>query len=231
MSFCLTYCTKQWIALTSQSTFQASFGLTSAEINLVIVECWETIKSSTLRDRWIPHTNGQWRGKCSFWWRHHVMLVTILFHFLHYCSYMRKDHDDVIKWKHFPRYWPFVRRIHRSPVNSPQNSPIPGEFPAQRPVTRSFDVFFDLRLNKCLSKQGWGWWFETSLWRHRNVADTCTILVQRKDKNTVIFNILLGNLQRLCQFTNMKHNIKEKHLSNRPYSADYSHHRSPCIST
>ena len=29
------------------------------------------------------------------------------------------NHDDVIKWKHFPRYWPFVRGIHRSPVNSP----------------------------------------------------------------------------------------------------------------
>ena len=28
-------------------------------------------------------------------------------------------HDDVIKWKHFPRYWPFVREIHRSPVNFP----------------------------------------------------------------------------------------------------------------
>ena len=28
-------------------------------------------------------------------------------------------HDDVIKWKPFPRYWPFVRRINRSPVNSP----------------------------------------------------------------------------------------------------------------
>ena len=28
-------------------------------------------------------------------------------------------HGDVIKWKHFPRYWPFVRGIHRSPVNSP----------------------------------------------------------------------------------------------------------------
>ena len=27
-------------------------------------------------------------------------------------------HDDVIKWKHFPRHWPFVRGIHRSPVNS-----------------------------------------------------------------------------------------------------------------
>ena len=33
------------------------------------------------------------------------------------------------------------------------NSPVPGEFPAQRLVTRSFDVFFDLRLNKWLSKQ------------------------------------------------------------------------------
>ena len=47
----------------------------------------------------------------------------------------------------------------------------PGEFPTQRPVTRSFDVFFDLRLNKRLSKQPWGWWFETQscpLWRHHN---------------------------------------------------------------
>ena len=30
-------------------------------------------------------------------------------------------HDDVIKWKHFPRYWPFVWGIHRSPVNSAHN--------------------------------------------------------------------------------------------------------------
>ena len=33
------------------------------------------------------------------------------------------------------------------------NSPVTGEFPAQRPVTRSFDVYFDLRPNKWLSKQ------------------------------------------------------------------------------
>ena len=47
----------------------------------------------------------------------------------------------------------------------------PGEFPTQKPVTRSFDVFFDLRLNKRLSKQPWGWWFEMpswSLWRQCN---------------------------------------------------------------
>ena len=34
-------------------------------------------------------------------------------------NYSLKYHDDVIKWKHFPRYWPSVRGIHRSPVNSP----------------------------------------------------------------------------------------------------------------
>ena len=47
----------------------------------------------------------------------------------------------------------------------------PGEFPAQRPVTRSFDVFVDLSLNKRLSKQSRGWWFQTqsrTLWRHCN---------------------------------------------------------------
>ena len=78
-----------------------------------------------------------------------------------YFSLSLGNHDDVIKWKHFPCYWPFVRGIHRSLVNSP----------AQRPVTRSFDVFFDLHLNKRLSKQWWGWWFETPLhplWRHCN---------------------------------------------------------------
>ena len=37
------------------------------------------------------------------------------------------------------------------------NSPVPGEFSSQRPVARSFDVFFDLRINKRLSKQWWGW--------------------------------------------------------------------------
>ena len=74
---------------------------------------------------------------------------------------MHYGHDDVIKWKHFPCYWPFVRGIHWSPVNCP----------SQRVVTRSFDVFFDLRLNKRFSKQSRRRWFETpsrSLWRHYN---------------------------------------------------------------
>ena len=52
------------------------------------------------------------------------------------------------------------------------NSPVTGEFPAQRLVTQSFDGFFDLRLNEWLSKQSWGWWFETpsrQLLRHGHV--------------------------------------------------------------
>ena len=52
-------------------------------------------------------------------------------------------------------------------------SPVTRKFPSQRPMTRSFEVFFDLCLNKRLSKQSWGWWFETpscSLWRHCNVV-------------------------------------------------------------
>ena len=53
------------------------------------------------------------------------------------------------------------------------NSPVTGEFPSQRTVTRRFDVFFYLCLNKRLSEQSWGWWFETPsrpLWRHCNVS-------------------------------------------------------------
>ena len=51
------------------------------------------------------------------------------------------------------------------------NSPVTSEFPSQKPVTRSFDVFFDICLNKCLSKQSIRWWFKTqsrSSWRHCN---------------------------------------------------------------
>ena len=41
-----------------------------------------------------------------------------LLHML-YCHYLCIQHDGVIKWKHFSRYWPFVSGIHRSPVDSP----------------------------------------------------------------------------------------------------------------
>ena len=69
------------------------------------------------------------------------------------------------------------------------HSPVPGEFPAQRPVTRHFDVFFDLRTNKLLSKQSWGWWIETPLpplWRHRNDSS----LMDVNDSSMIYFKLV-----------------------------------------
>ena len=66
-------------------------------------------------------------------------------------------HDDVIK----------VEKKSALLAFCAGNSPVTDEFPAQRPVTQ----FFDLRLNKRLSKQSCGWGFETPLcplWRHCN---------------------------------------------------------------
>ena len=70
-------------------------------------------------------------------------------------------HDDVIKWKHFPRYWPFVRGIHRSPVNSPHK----GQW-RRALMFSSICASINVWVN-----QSWGRWFETpsrSLWRHFN---------------------------------------------------------------
>ena len=58
-------------------------------------------------------------------------------------------HNDVIKWKHFLRYWPFVRGIHWSPVNSTHKGQWRGAFMFPLICT----------LNKRLSKQSWGWEF------------------------------------------------------------------------
>ena len=73
-------------------------------------------------------------------------------------------HNDIIKWKHFPRYWPYVWGIHRSLMNSPGQ----GQW-------CELWCFFDLCLNKRLSKQSRRQWFEMpshSLWSHRNDKNT-----------------------------------------------------------
>ena len=72
------------------------------------------------------------------------------------------SHDDVIKWKHFPRYWPFVRGIHRSPVNSPHKGQWHGFF--------MFSLIC-VWINGWVNNRRQGWWFETlscPLWRHCN---------------------------------------------------------------
>ena len=75
-------------------------------------------------------------------------------------------HDDVIKRKHFLRYWPFVWGIRRSPVNSPHKGQWRGA------------LIFSLNwawTNEWMGKQSRRWWFETpsrSLWRHCNASGT-----------------------------------------------------------
>ena len=103
---------------------------------------------------------------------------------LHWILRENPKHDDVIKWNHFLRYWPFVQRIHRSPV------------PTQRPVTRSFGVFFYLCLNKRLSKQSSGCWFETlsrPLWRHCNGTTPLIIDVMEQSKSAMKLHFLCIN--------------------------------------
>ena len=100
-----------------------------------------------------------------------------------------KIHDDVIKWKQYPYYWSFVmcvRGIHRSgsPVNSPHKLVI-GESPHKHdkgPIMRP--------VNKRLSKQSWGWIFETPLhplWRHCNVSGFSITYGGSKVTGTIYF--------------------------------------------
>ena len=100
-------------------------------------------------DRWIPLTMGQLYGKCFYlmtsscaaepsvrfqtiWRYRHIVSRVGCFVGSHHLTtnYMEgcighdvfMIHADVIKWKHFPHYWPFVRGIHWSSVNSPHKS-------------------------------------------------------------------------------------------------------------
>ena len=81
------------------------------------------------------------------------------------------------------------------------NSSVTGEFPTQRPVTWSFDVFFDLCLNKQLSTQSWGWWFEMPLhplWRHcSNVWISCIMSDQARRQYRKAAPNSIVNIDRL----------------------------------
>ena len=70
------------------------------------------------------------------------------------------------------------------------NSPVTGEFVSQRPVTRNFDVFFDLLLNQRLSKQSWGWWFETP---SRSLCGYCNDITRIYRDPLVVYPLALGN--------------------------------------
>ena len=66
---------------------------------------------------WIVMEYG-WESNCCKYLANFICLPETAVHYSHPIIH----HDDVIKWKQFPRYWPLVRGIPRPPVNSPHKS-------------------------------------------------------------------------------------------------------------
>ena len=125
------------------------FGLTAKAISKISSTNSLSLSSQSSSDHWFLHTMGHWGGK-----RLNVTMSSWY-------------NDDVIKWKYSPPYLPFVRGIHRSPVNSPHKGQWRG----------ALMFFFDRRLIKQFSLQRRGWWFVTPsrpLWRHCNGSSLST---------------------------------------------------------
>ena len=88
------------------------------------------------------------------------------------------DHDDVIKWKHFPRYWPFVRAIHRQAVNSPHKGQWRGA------------LMFSLI---CTWTNGWVNSRDAGdLRRHHTHYDVTVMILEVTDNVTAHFTMLLA---------------------------------------
>ena len=165
----------------------------------IITWCNADLLSSRLLRTW---SNKIKQNECP----KHLVEENVVGHFVQ-ASIRRILHEDVIKWRHFPRYWPFARGIPRSPVNSPHKGRWYGA------------LMFSLILNKRLSKPSWGWWFEApsrSLWRHCNeifekVIWACntqdamlpiaiSVFVKQENQNTPLasFVITLSGITRHC---------------------------------
>ena len=122
-------------------------------VDIVGMQIWDTKYLSSATEIFLPE-----------WW-------VSPFHYMHYSEVTWRSirlepstHDDVINWKHFPRYGPFVRGIHRSPVNSPHKGQWGGAL--------MFSLIWTY-LNGW-AKHSRGWWFETlsrPLLRHCNEHD------------------------------------------------------------
>ena len=111
------------------------------------------------------------------------------------------------------------------------NSPMTGEFPSQRPVMWSFDVFFDLRFIKRLSKQSRVWWFETpscSSWRHCNeiFVSTCYMCISVFKCTGPDINITDRGLVTLYEIKNRGYLAAPRHYRNRYFT----YHQSRSVS-
>ena len=153
------------------------------------------------------------------------------------CCLSHIDHDFIPWWRHQMETFSALLAI------CAENSPVTGEFPTQRPVTRSFDVFFDLRPNERLSKQSWGWWYETlssPLWRHRNAVwnnnrhkarqpTLCRLFLMLYHYNDVIMSTIGSQLTSLAIVYSIVYSgaDQSKHQSSASLAFVWGIHRGP----
>ena len=144
--------------------------------------CWKNYQHEN-------HLTNIYILRCFSW--HSVHLV-IWFWQLNIATNTSKCHNSALTFQKVPGKNPWTPRKNVAPsalvgpgtiAVSDRNPTITAtaytsfqpSYATERPVKRSFDVFVDLHQNKRLSKQSWGWWFETPLrllWSHCNVPGT-----------------------------------------------------------
>ena len=143
------------------------------------------------------------------------------------CHYSLNEfayHDDFIKWKHFPRYWPFVWGIHRSPVNSLHKSQWRGAL--------VFSLIY-ARINGWVNNREAG-----DLWRHRAHCDVI-VMTPRASSVMASSNCVEPKYSWPMWYMEMRrkhlieHAIKVEHtdttMSNIELTVTYDDHaRTPC---
>ena len=163
-------------------------------VNQILRNTFQWKRNSNISIHENAFENGDWQNGVHFvqgeGWVKRILSYYFTFN-------KQNQHEDAMAWKHFR---PFVCMMTSSNGNI---------FRVTGPlsVTRSFDVYFDLRPNKRLSKQSWGWWFETlswSLWRHHNgekSTSRCKRPITRSFR--VFFDVNLNELlnKQLTWFT------------------------------
>ena len=91
---------------------------------------WKASSKTTQTNRETSHDHLIYENICIYtWYTLAVLNCGFFIKKIHNHAFAKTDvriqtndwikHDDIIKWKHFPRYCPFVRGVYRSPVNSP----------------------------------------------------------------------------------------------------------------
>ena len=150
---CWNYCLA-WDSIYLLQSLHIVMMISSSFATITNFYCWQNFKKN------VNMTLYLWKYQCTPYFFSHIVWIPLEFTPHNVIGNLLPNavpvfHNDVLKWKHFPRYWPFVRGIQRW-------------FPHRSQWRGTLTFSLICALNKRLSKQSWGWGFETPLWRHCN---------------------------------------------------------------